>query len=298
MRRVLVAAAPPRQPPPAGTFGGARCRRCVRGPAARGAGRDRSGRRQRPEPCARGDAGNAAPAAVAAAARPCRHHRPARPGARLDRYRARAHRAAARPHRTGTGTTVVSGTLILASTSRYRRELLQRLQLPFTTERPEVDETALPGESPAALAARLAAAKAREVARVHPAAWVIGSDQVAGFDGRALGKPGTRDAAIAQLESMSGSSVQFLTAVALCRGGAVAGEALDVTTVVFRHLQRAEIERYVDAEQPLDCAGSFKSEGLGIALFEAIDTRDPTALVGLPLIATAGLLRNAGFVLP
>lgn len=192
----------------------------------------------------------------------------------------------------------MSGTLILASTSRYRRELVQRLQLPFTTERPEVDETALPGESPAALATRLAAAKAREVARVHPAAWVIGSDQVAGFDGRALGKPGTRDAAIAQLESMSGSSVQFLTAVALCRGGALAGEALDVTTVVFRHLQRAEIERYVDAEQPLDCAGSFKSEGLGIALFDAIDTRDPTALVGLPLIATAGLLRNAGFVLP
>lgn len=192
----------------------------------------------------------------------------------------------------------MSGTLILASTSRYRRELLQRLQLPFTTERPEVDETALPGESSAALATRLAAAKAREVARMHPAAWVIGSDQVAAFDGRALGKPGTRDAAIAQLESMSGSSVQFLTAVALCRGGAVAGEALDVTTVVFRHLQRAEIERYVDAEQPLDCAGSFKSEGLGIALFDAIDTRDPTALVGLPLIATAGLLRNAGFVLP
>nr|WP_255683286.1 Maf family protein [Luteimonas sp. MHLX1A] len=188
--------------------------------------------------------------------------------------------------------------MILASTSRYRRELLERLQLPFTTERPDVDETPLPGEAPAALASRLAVAKAREVARLHPGAWVIGSDQVAGFDGHALGKPGSRDAAIAQLQSMSGSSVQFLTAVALCRGDALAGEALDTTTVTFRCLRRAEIERYVDAEQPLDCAGSFKSEGLGIALFDAIETRDPTALIGLPLIATARLLRDAGFVLP
>ncbi|MCD9045988.1 Maf family protein [Luteimonas sp. MHLX1A] len=192
----------------------------------------------------------------------------------------------------------MTGALILASTSRYRRELLERLQLPFTTERPDVDETPLPGEAPAALASRLAVAKAREVARLHPGAWVIGSDQVAGFDGHALGKPGSRDAAIAQLQSMSGSSVQFLTAVALCRGDALAGEALDTTTVTFRCLRRAEIERYVDAEQPLDCAGSFKSEGLGIALFDAIETRDPTALIGLPLIATARLLRDAGFVLP
>ncbi|WP_164972177.1 Maf family nucleotide pyrophosphatase [Luteimonas sp. YGD11-2] len=192
----------------------------------------------------------------------------------------------------------MTGALILASTSRYRRELLGRLRLPFTTERPEVDETPLPGEAPAALASRLAVAKAREVVRRHPGAWVIGSDQVAGFDGHALGKPGIRDAAIVQLQSTSGSSVQFLTAVALCRGDALAGEALDTTTVTFRCLQRAEIERYVDAEQPLDCAGSFKSEGLGIALFDAIDTRDPTALIGLPLIATARLLRDAGFVLP
>lgn len=192
----------------------------------------------------------------------------------------------------------MTGALILASTSRYRRELLERLQLPFTTERPDVDETPLPGEAPAALASRLAVAKAREVARLHPGAWVLGSDQVAGFDGHALGKPGSRDAAIAQLQSMSGSSVQFLTAVALCRGDALAGEALDTTTVTFRCLRRAEIERYVDAEQPLDCAGSFKSEGLGIALFDAIETRDPTALIGLPLIATARLLRDAGFVLP
>lgn len=192
----------------------------------------------------------------------------------------------------------MSGALILASTSRYRCELLERLQLPFTTERPEVDEIALPGETPVALASRLAAAKARAVARLHPGAWVIGSDQVASFDGRALGKPGNREAAIAQLQSMSGSRVQFLTAVALCRGGALAGEALDTTTVTFRKLQRAEIERYVDAEQPLDCAGSFKSEGLGITLFDAIETSDPTALVGLPLIATARLLRDAGFVLP
>lgn len=192
----------------------------------------------------------------------------------------------------------MTGALILASTSRYRRELLERLQLPFTTERPDVDEIPLPGEAPAALASRLAVAKAREVARLHPGAWVLGSDQVAGFDGHALGKPGSRDAAIAQLQSMSGSSVQFLTAVALCRDDALAGEALDTTTVTFRCLQRAEIERYIDAEQPLDCAGSFKSEGLGIALFDAVDTRDPTALIGLPLIATARLLRDAGFVLP
>lgn len=192
----------------------------------------------------------------------------------------------------------MTGALILASTSRYRRELLGRLRLPFTTERPEVDETPLPGEAPAALASRLAVATAREVARRHPGAWVIGADQVAGFDGRALGKPGIRDAAIVQLQSTSGSSVQFLTAVALCRGDALAGEALDTTTVTFRCLRRAEIERYVGAEQPLDCAGSFKSEGLGIALFDAIETRDPTALIGLPLIATARLLRDAGFVLP
>ena len=192
----------------------------------------------------------------------------------------------------------MNGRLVLASTSRYRRELLARLRLPFDTARPEVDETPAAGEAPVALAARLAAAKAQAVSRLHPGAWVIGSDQVAAFAGAPLGKPGTRDAAIEQLAAMSGASVRFHTAVALCRDGAVAGSAIDETHVRFRALDRAAIERYVDAEQPLDCAGSFKSEALGITLFEAIETSDPTALVGLPLIATARLLRDAGFVLP
>ncbi|MFT4256864.1 MAG: Maf family nucleotide pyrophosphatase [Pseudoxanthomonas sp.] len=188
--------------------------------------------------------------------------------------------------------------LILASTSRYRRELLERLRLPFHTARPEADETPLPGETGTALAQRLALAKAGDVAGRQPQSWVIGSDQVAELDDRRLlGKPGTREAAIAQLRGMSGRAVRFRTAVCLLRGDARL-EALDTTTVRFRTLGEGEIERYVDAEQPLDCAGSFKSEGLGIALFEAIDTRDPTALVGLPLIALAGMLREAGFMLP
>ncbi|MFT3756811.1 MAG: Maf family nucleotide pyrophosphatase [Pseudoxanthomonas sp.] len=188
--------------------------------------------------------------------------------------------------------------LILASTSRYRRELLERLRLPFHTARPEIDETPLPGESGTALAQRLALAKASEVAGRQPQSWVIGSDQVAELDdGHLLGKPGTRDAALAQLRGMSGRAVCFRTAICLLRGETRL-QAVDTTTVRFRTLDDAEIERYVDTEQPLDCAGSFKSEGLGIALFEAIDTRDPTALVGLPLIALAGMLREAGFQAP
>lgn len=188
--------------------------------------------------------------------------------------------------------------LILASTSVYRRELLNRLRLPFETARPETDETALPGEAPAALARRLSEAKAAAVAVKHPQAWVIGSDQVAECDGRALGKPGGRDAAIAQLGAMSGRDVRFHTGLCLMRAGQPPLLAMDLTTVRFRRLAGDEIARYVDAEQPYDCAGSFKSEGLGIALFEAIETTDPTALVGLPLIATARLLREAGFALP
>lgn len=188
--------------------------------------------------------------------------------------------------------------LILASTSAYRRELLERLRLPFGTVRPEVDESALPGEAPEALARRLAVAKAAAVAPLHPGAWVIGSDQVAELDGFALGKPGGREAAIAQLRTVSGRTVQFRTAVCILRDGDAGRVVDDTTTVRFRALATDEIERYVDAEQPFDCAGSFKSEGLGIALFEAIETIDPTALVGLPLIATARLLRNAGFTLP
>jgi septum formation protein len=192
--------------------------------------------------------------------------------------------------------------LVLASTSRYRRGLLERLRLPFDVARPEADETPLPGEAPAALAGRLAEAKAAAVARLDPDAWVIGSDQVAELDGHPLGKPGGREAAIAQLAAMSGRTVAFHTGVCLLRGAGTEHlgplAASDTTRVRFRRLDRHGIERYVDAEQPFDCAGSFKSEGLGITLFEAIDNRDPTALIGLPLIATCALLRQAGFTLP
>ena len=187
--------------------------------------------------------------------------------------------------------------LVLASTSRYRRELLARLALPFEVARPAVDETPLPGEAPPALAARLALAKARAVAAGRDA-WVIGSDQVASLDGTPLGKPGTAEAACVQLRRMSGRAVDFLTGVCVAHRDGQALQALDTTTVRFRSLTDAEIARYVAAEQPLDCAGSFKSEGLGIALFEAIESRDPSALVGLPLIATARLLRQVGFALP
>ena len=188
--------------------------------------------------------------------------------------------------------------LILASTSMYRRELLGRLRLPFDTERPGTDETPLPGEAPEALARRLARSKAADVAARHPGAWVIGSDQVAECGGRALGKPGGHEAAAAQLASMSGQAVRFHTGLCLARDGKPPLEAMDCTVVRFRALGPDEIERYLRAEQPYDCAGSFKSEGLGIGLFEAIENRDPTALIGLPLIATARLLRQAGFRLP
>lgn len=188
--------------------------------------------------------------------------------------------------------------LVLASTSRYRRELLGRLRLAFDSDRPEADETALPGEAPAGLAARLAEAKARAVATRHPGAWIIGSDQVADRDGQPLGKPGDRDTALAQLLAASGRSVRFHTAWCLLgpEGQRLAGQ--DLTEVRFRCLERDEILRYLDAEQPYDCAGSFKCEGLGIVLFEAIHSQDPTALVGLPLIALSQALRAAGFKLP
>ena len=189
--------------------------------------------------------------------------------------------------------------LTLASTSTYRRALLERLGLPFATARPEVDESPLSGESPQALAERLAVAKAEAVlARSNDDTWVIGSDQVAELDGRPLGKPGNHIAAVAQLRSMSAREVRFLTALCLAGPDGRRLQALDVTTVRFRALGDDEIERYVAREQPLDCAGSFKCEGLGIALFDEIDNRDPTALIGLPLIATARLLREAGFSVP
>jgi septum formation protein len=188
--------------------------------------------------------------------------------------------------------------LLLASTSPYRRELLSRLRIPFDIARPEVDETPHPGESPLALAQRLAAAKAATIVVRQGDAWVIGSDQVAELDGEPLGKPGGRDQALGQLAAMSGRSVAFRTALCVMHRDLGRFDAVDTTVVRFRRLAGDEIARYVDAEQPFDCAGSFKSEGLGIALFEAIDTSDPTALVGLPLIATARLLRQAGFALP
>lgn len=188
--------------------------------------------------------------------------------------------------------------LILASTSPYRSDLLQRLRLPFSAARPEADETPLADERPEDLVRRLARAKAAAVAAGNPEAWVIGSDQVAELDGAALGKPGHREAALAQLAAMSGQTVRFHTAVALLRHEGPLLQAQDITTVGFRRLDQGEIRRYVDAEQPLDCAGSFKAEGLGIALFESIHSDDPTALVGLPLIATARLLRQAGFAVP
>lgn len=190
--------------------------------------------------------------------------------------------------------------LVLASTSRYRRELLQRLRLPFDAARPDVDETALPGEAPRALAQRLARAKAQAVAQrlAGEDVWVLGSDQVADLDGQALGKPGGRMAAQAQLRAMAGRRVRFHTALCLARPDGRQLDGADLTEVQLRALDDAEIARYIDAEEPYDCAGSFKSEGLGIVLFEAIETRDPTALIGLPLIATARLLRQAGFALP
>ena len=188
--------------------------------------------------------------------------------------------------------------LILGSTSPYRRELLQRLRLPFEVVRPEVDETPHPGELPMALAQRLAMEKALAVARQHPQAVVIGSDQVADLDGEPLGKPGTHERAVAQLQRMRGHTVVFQTAVAVvCIESGFAEQALAQVKVQFRQLSDAAIETYLRAEEPYDCAGSAKSEGLGIALLERIDNQDPSALVGLPLIHTCRLLRAAGLPL-
>jgi len=187
----------------------------------------------------------------------------------------------------------------LGSTSRYRRELLARLGLPFTVAAPDVDETPLPAEAPRALALRLALAKARAVAAQHPEAVVIGSDQVADLHGQSLGKPGTHARATAQLQQMSGQTVVFQTAVAVvCAATGFEQVDLAAVEVRFRTLGSAEIERYLRAEQPYDCAGSAKSEGLGISLLDAILSDDPTALVGLPLIRTCRMLRAAGLSLP
>ena len=185
--------------------------------------------------------------------------------------------------------------LILGSTSRYRRELLSRLNIAFEVASPDVDETPLAGETPRDMACRLALAKARTVAARHPEAVVIGSDQVADLAGEALGKPGTHERATDQLRRMRGQMVVFQTAVAVvCQ--ATGFEELDLAPVrvKFRALRDDEIENYLRAEQPYDCAGSAKSEGLGIALLETIDNDDPTALVGLPLIRTCRMIRAAG----
>ncbi len=185
--------------------------------------------------------------------------------------------------------------IILGSTSRYRKELMQRLGIPFRTAAPDVDETPHPGEATHETATRLALAKARAVARQHPDAVVIGSDQVADLDGHALGKPGTHARATEQLRRMRGHTVVFQTAVAVvCLESRFERVELAPVVVKFRPLSDTEIESYLLREQPYDCAGSAKSEGLGIALLDAIESDDPTALVGLPLIRTCNMLRAAG----
>lgn len=188
---------------------------------------------------------------------------------------------------------------ILASTSTYRAALLARLGLHLQPIAPQVDETPQLNEAPAALAARLALSKAQAVAQHHPQRWVLGADQVCACEGELLGKPGSVERAREQLRHLAGRSAEFHTAVALVRGQPEQILcAADVTRVRLRSLTHTEIERYLDAEPVMDCAGSFKCEGLGISLCEAIETDDPTALVGLPLIAVRRLLAEAGVCLP
>ena len=188
-----------------------------------------------------------------------------------------------------------SRTLILGSSSRYRKELLSRLKIPFEVAAPEVDETPLSNETPRDLALRLALAKARAVASQNPEAVVIGADQVADLEGLPLGKPGNHANAVKQLQRMRGKTVIFQTALSVvCLATGFEQTDLAAVKVTFRDLTDAEIEAYLMAEEPYDCAGSAKSEGLGIALLAAIDNDDPTALVGLPLIRTCHLLSAAG----
>jgi septum formation protein len=188
-----------------------------------------------------------------------------------------------------------SRTLILGSSSRYRKELLSRLKIPFEVAAPEVDETPLSNETPRDLALRLALAKARAVASQNPEAVVIGADQVADLEGLPLGKPGNHANAVKQLQRMRGQTVIFQTALSVvCLATGFEQTDLAAVKVTFRDLTDAEIEAYLMAEEPYDCAGSAKSEGLGIALLAAIDNDDPTALVGLPLIRTCHLLSAAG----
>jgi septum formation protein len=189
--------------------------------------------------------------------------------------------------------------LVLASTSQYRRQLLERLGIRFTVAAPDVDETPLPGETPIDLTNRLARAKAEVVAQRHRGSIVIGSDQVALFGRDIIGKPGSPERCIQQLKSLSGQRLAFHTAVHVIDSDTGANEShLDITTVYFRKLTDNEIERYVARDRPVNCAGGFKAESLGITLFERIESQDPTALIGLPLIWLSGALRRAGFALP
>ena len=189
--------------------------------------------------------------------------------------------------------------LILASTSPYRRALLTRLSIPFTVQGPHIDESPLPGESATALARRLALVKASHIAAEFPEAVVIGCDQVAECAGRTVGKPGTADKAFHQLLDFSGREVRFYTATAvICRASGFSGQAVDTTAVRFRELTDEEIRRYIALDQPFDCAGSFKSEASGPSLMQSMATQDPSAIVGLPLIALSRMLRAAGFSLP
>ena len=189
--------------------------------------------------------------------------------------------------------------LVLASTSPFRQSLLARLGLPFDTASPEVDESPLEGEPPQQLVQRLASMKARAVSAGHPESLIIGSDQVACIDGQVLGKPGNRQNAVAQLSRAAGRSVSFYTG--LCLHNSRSGEEqvlCEPFTVHFRNLSREQIEHYVDKEEPFGCAGSFKSEGLGIVLFRSLEGEDPNALIGLPLIRLVDMLQNQGVSLP
>ena len=189
--------------------------------------------------------------------------------------------------------------IILASTSRYRKMLLERFPISFETAAPDADEMPLPGESPAALVKRLALAKARAVSASRPDAIVIGSDQVAECDGRVAGKPGSVQKAREQLAAFSGCSVNFLTALAVvAESDGFLFETTVTTEVVFRQLTTSEIDRYIALDSPLDCAGSFKSEATGTALLESMSSDDPSAIMGLPLIELACGLRAAGVQLP
>jgi septum formation protein len=189
--------------------------------------------------------------------------------------------------------------LILASTSRYRRSLLERIAPPFEAVSPGVSEAPVGGESPRQRASRLSLAKARAVAERHPNAVVIGSDQVCAAGQRVLDKPGDEETCRTQLTALSGHTANFYTGCAVvCIEAALALEHLDITTVTFRRLTETEINRYVARERAFDCAGGFKVEALGITLFESVASQDPTALVGLPLIWVSGALRQAGYLLP